>query len=159
MSAADFLPASFFQWCMNAHVSKAINESLWLFAVIETVHIVALTVLLGTMLVVDLRLLGIGMHRQSAPELAREVGPWTVSAIAAIVFTGVPMFASQAVRYSHSVPFLYKIVLLLTAIALHFTLHRKATQSEAARLGKLAAGLSLACWFGVALAGRAIAFL
>ena len=122
----------------------------------------ALGMLIGTLVIVDLRLLGFGMRRQTVPQLVRFLGPWTLLGVASMVITGVPLFMSEAVKLSASSPFFYKMIFLICAVTLHFTLHRKvtaSTASEGSGLGKLAACLSLMCWLGVALAGRAIAFL
>ena len=78
-----------------------------------------------------------------------------------MIVTGVCLFASEAVRLSHSEPFAFKMMFFLLAIAVHMTIHRKviANGVEGARLDKVVAGLSLLCWFAIALAGRAIPFL
>ena len=122
----------------------------------------ALGMLIGTLVIVDLRLLGFGMRRQSVQQLAGFLAPWTLLGVALMITTGVPLFMSEAVKLSRSSPFFYKMVFLICAVTLHFTLHRKATAAGATQgsgFGKLAASLSLICWLGVALAGRAIAFL
>jgi uncharacterized membrane protein len=118
--------------------------------------------LIGTLVIVDLRLLGLGMRRQSVAQVASYFAPWTLVGVALMVITGVPLFMSEAVRLSKSSPFLFKMIFLFCAVTLHFTLHRKAIASSTGHgsaLGRLAATLSLMCWLGVALAGRAIAFL
>jgi hypothetical protein len=135
-----------------------------MFAIDETFHIMALGMLIGTLVIVDLRLLGLGMRRQSVSQLAGYLAPWTLLGVGLMVFTGVPLFMSEAVRLGKSSPFLFKMIFLFCAVTLHFTLHRKAiasstSASQSSALGKLAACLSLMCWLGVALAGRAIAFL
>jgi len=138
------------------------KNARWFFAVDETFHIMALGMLIGTLVIVDLRLLGLGMRRQSVAELAGYLAPWTLLGVALMIVTGVPLFMSEAVKLSRSSPFFYKMIFLFCAVTLHFTLHRKAITSSTrqdSRLGKLAASLSLICWLGVALAGRAIAFL
>jgi hypothetical protein len=102
------------------------------------------------------------MRRQSVPQLAAYLGRWTLFGVAMMIATGIPLFMSEAEKLSKSSPFFYKMIFLSCAITLHFTLHRKATAPTAtpgSGLGKLAACLSLLCWLGVALAGRAIAFL
>jgi hypothetical protein len=153
------LPASFFAWCHDSAISEWINDSTWAFAIIETLHILALTVLLGTIIAMDLRLLGVRSRRQSIAELASELAPYTLSALVVLIVTGVPMFMSQAVRYSQSVSFFVKMTLLVVTVAFHFTIYRNVTMGERARFGRLTASLSLICWLGVALAGRGIAFL
>lgn len=157
----QFLPGAFFAWCHDSPIGEWINDSVWAFAVIETFHIIALTVLLGTVIVLNMHLIGIRMRRQSTAELARELTPYTIAALALLFVTGVPMFMSQAIRYSQSISFLVKITLLTLTVAFHFTVYGKATmmQDRNPGYGKFMASLSLACWLGVALAGRAIAFL
>ena len=156
------LPAAFFVWCHDSAISEWINDSMWGFAIIETLHILALTVLLGTIIAMDLRLLGVRSGRQTTAELANELAPFTLSALVLLIATGVPMFMSQAIRYSQSWSFFVKMTLLVFAVAFHFTVYRNVTMGgvkERPRFGRLAASLSLICWLGVALAGRGIAFL
>ena len=162
MTFGRILPSSFFWQCENTLPGSWFKHAQWFFAIDETFHIMALGMLIGTLLIVDLRLLGFGMRRQSVPELAKYLGPWTLLGVASMIITGVPLFMSEAVKLSRSTPFFYKMIFLTCAVTLHFTLHRKATASSARQgsgMGKLAACLSLICWLGVALAGRAIAFL
>lgn len=162
MHLLNFLPASFFRWCQHTWIARYQADSLWAFAVIETIHILGLTVLLGTLLAMDLRLLGLSMRRYPTGQVARELTPLTLGALGLMVLTGIPMFMYQAIRYSTSTPFFIKMMFLLVAVSLHFTIHRKAIGqgiNENARMGKVSACLSLACWLGVAFAGRAIAFV
>jgi uncharacterized membrane protein len=119
-------------------------------------------VLLGSFLIVDLRLLGLGLRQQSVAEVAKQFGPWSWLAFAVMVSTGIPMYLSEAIRLSSNMPFFFKMLFLSLAILFHVTVHRMATRSRAntsMMLSKVAACLSLFCWLAVALAGRAIAFL
>jgi hypothetical protein len=162
MTFGKILPAWFFMLCEYHWPGSWFKDARWFFAVDETFHIMALGMLIGTLVIVDLRLLGYGMRRQPAAQLERFLAPWTLVGVASMIATGVPMFMSEAIRLSRSSPFFYKMIFLVCAISLHFTLHRKATApstSPDSALTKLAACLSLICWLGVALAGRAIAFL
>ena len=162
MHLVSFIPAVFFQWCQNTSIGDAIRASRWSFAIVETVHIIGIGMLLGALLVIDLRMLGFGMKRQTVAQLSREVTPWIRGALLVMILTGIPLFLSEAVKLSVSAPFFWKMILLLVVLLLHFTVHNKAVSRNAedgAWLGKMAACLSLACWLGVALAGRAIAFL
>lgn len=157
-----FIPDWFFALCESSWPGSWFKHSQWMFAIDETFHIMALGMLIGTLVIVDLRLLGLGMRRQSVSQLAGYLAPWTLLGVALMIFTGIPLFMSEAVRLGKSSPFLVKMIFLLCAVTLHFTLHRKAIASSTSHgsgLGKLAACLSLVCWLGVALAGRAIAFL
>ena len=155
-------PAWFFWQCENTLPGSWFKHAQWFFAIDETFHIMALGMLIGTLVIVDLRLLGFGMRRQSVAQLAGFLGPWTLLGVASMIVTGIPLFMSEAVKLSGSSPFFFKMIFLVCAVTLHFTLHRKAIASstrQGSALGKLAACLSLMCWLGVALAGRAIAFL
>jgi len=158
----QLLPRAFFDWCHDSPIGEWINNSTWAFAIIETFHIMALTVLLGTIIVMDLRLLGIRARRLTVESLAKELRPYTLAALVLLVATGVPMFMSQAIKYSQSVTFFVKMVLLAMTVGFHFTVYTKVTMADANEgtwFGRLAASVSLACWVGVALAGRGIAFL
>ena len=162
MNLLRFIPISFFKWCEFVWPGVWLKDATWVFAITETIHIMVLTVLLGTIFVVDLRLLGFGLKRRSAAQLARDLMPWTLTSIILMTLTGVALFMSEARRLSQSGPFFYKMVFLVLALVAHFTIvgaSTKPAQPEGSALGKLAACLSLFFWFGVAFAGRAIAFL
>ena len=162
MTFGKIFPAWFFWRCENTLPGSWFKHAQWFFAIDETFHIMALGMLIGTLVIVDLRLLGFGMRRQSVAQLAGFLGPWTLLGVASMIVTGIPLFMSEAVKLSGSSPFFFKMIFLVCAVTLHFTLHRKAIASstrQGSALGKLAACLSLMCWLGVALAGRAIAFL
>ena len=162
MSLGQILPLSFFQWSQRTFIGLFIKQSMWAFAVTETIHIICLAILLGSTLLVDLRLLGKGMTGESVAELSRTLLPWTWATFAGIVVTGTIMFDSEAVKLSQSGPFFFKMIFLFLAVLFHLTIHRRVTSSDAIEgtgTAKVAASLSLVCWLSVALAGRAIAFL
>jgi hypothetical protein len=151
-----------FQWCDTTWISAAIRDSTWMFAVIEILHLLGLTLLLGSLVVLDLRLLGLGMRRQPVSRLADELGPWIRGGLAIMVVTGAPMFLSEAMKCYASPPFAIKMTLLSMAIISHLVIFREALRmDDSARppfWAKPAACISLALWFGVGLAGRAIGF-
>ncbi len=161
MNLQHVLPFWFFQWCEKSALGLSIQGSKWTFAVIETIHIMALAVLLGSFLLVDLRLFGLVMRGQTIAEVASHFAPTSWVSFAVMVATGIPMYLSEAVRLSSSAPFFYKMVFLSLALLFHLTVHRRATRSgvEEGGLAKVAASLSMVCWLAIALAGRAIAFL
>jgi len=152
-----FLPAAFFRWCVNTPVAHLIKQSMWGFAILETIHIIGLTLLLGSIFVVNLAVLGWGM-RQPAERVAKEAARWGLAGFGLMVCSGVPMFMSAATSYSASIPFLVKMMLLAAGLLLQFALYKLPGMYNGSAAGKIAAGLSLACWFGVAYSGRAIAF-
>ena len=152
----------FFKWVNDTWVSKVINDSTWLFPAIEGVHIAALALLLGTILVMNLRLMGVMMRERPRLTLARELEAWTLCSLIVILVTGVMLFVSEAVRSFHSGPFRIKIVLLVVAVLFHYTISKKLMrddeQQHSAALCKAAGAIAIALWMGIGFAGRAIGF-
>jgi hypothetical protein len=161
MILLQLFPLSFFQWCQQTAIGLYVQHSTWVFAVTETFHIICISILLGATLLIDLRLLGKGMIRESIMTLSHTVRPWIWSAFVGLVITGIVMFNSEAVKMSRNRGFFLKVVFLVLAVLFQLTIHRSVTSSNKAEgtgTAKLAASLSLCCWLGVALAGRSIAF-
>ena len=143
-------------------LSEFIKQS-WLFPVIQSIHIIGLTMLVGTITMVDLRLLGIGLRRQTIRDLASRVAPWTFAGLLTVLITGPLLFWADLTRYLNNPAFVVKMGLLAVALAAHFTIHRSAIENLSGHLQaapvkqKLTAALSLVLWSSVVLAGRAIA--
>jgi hypothetical protein len=156
---ASLLP--FFEWCETTAIGHAIKDSRWLFPVIESVHLLGLSALGGSLLVLDLRMLGVGLRRQSIADLAKDTRPWLLGSIAVMILTGTALFLSESVKCYHNQAFWVKITTI--PVALLFTLtvrHRVAlagTADTTAR-SRLVAIVSLVLWFTVAAAGRWIGF-
>jgi len=151
-----------FQWANNLWVADWVRKSTWIFPAAETVHIVALAVLFGTVVFVDLQMLGLVRRDTPASQLEKELRPWTFSSLIVILFTGVLLFSSEAMKLYINVPFQFKIVALFIAIVFNYTIHRAVIGMEPVRLGpvwgKLTAAISIALWLSVGFAGRAIGF-
>lgn len=109
---------------------------------------------MGTIILIDLRLLGFGVRGPKVPHLATQLAPWTRAGLAVMLITGPVMFASDTSRYLGNPAFRVKMAFLAAALLSHFTTHRKAVLSGE---GRLAAILSIALWSCVVLGGRAIA--
>lgn len=139
-------------------LGTAVRESLWMFPVIECVHLLALALLGGALLLVDLRMLGYGLTNQPVDVLARKAEPWLLGAWTVIIASGIPMFLSEATKCYYSPPFWYKIGLLVIASVYTFTHRRRVTRELTFGRAPLTACASLALWFGVGFAGRWIAF-
>lgn len=144
----------FFQWCDSSWLGSTIRNSQFLFPVIETFHLFALTILLGTTIILSLRLFGVMFRNQPFLELASNLKPWNSWSLAAMLVTGILLFTSEAVKCYGNESFRAKMIFLATALLFRFAVYPKLTQNW----GKLAAGVSLALWFSVGLAGRAIGF-
>ncbi len=155
---SSWLP--FFQWCEATRIGHGIKESLWLFPVIESVHLLGLAVLGGSLLIVDLRMLGFGLRDQAVSSVARDARPWLLGSIAVMLVTGLALFLSESVKCYYSPAFWVKITTI--PIAALFTLtvrQRVATVAvDATLVTRLVAVVSLALWFSVAAAGRWIGF-
>jgi hypothetical protein len=153
-----------FEWIEGMGFAVAINNSLYAFALIESVHLVALAVIGGAVLVVDLRLLGAGFRRQSVAEVALAARPWLIGSLIAIVATGFLLFASLAAsKYYYNEAYWLKMYFLLAAIIFTFAVRQpyalRPTPGGQPGLGKSIAALSIFLWLGVAVMGRAIGFI
>jgi hypothetical protein len=139
------------------------QRSKWDFAIVEMVHLLALALLGGSVLVVDLRLLGLIFKGESAPALARDLSRLLLASLAVMVLSGIALLSEEAGKCYYSPAFRCKMALLAAAILFYFTLHRRAllrTGSGAPALGaRIAAIVSLTLWLGVGVAGRAIGLL
>ena len=146
----------FFQWLGSLPVADAINESEWLFPAIESVHITGLAILIGTIAIVDFRLLGLALRDRPVSQIAADLKLWTLAGIGIMLTTGPLMLSAEPERGYGNPAFTFKMTCLLLALVTHFTIHRRATKSGEG--GRLAACLSLLLWTGVVFGGRAIAF-
>jgi uncharacterized membrane protein YhdT len=130
--------------------------------VIEAFHLVGLGITAGAVLLVDLRLLGVGLSRQPLAQLSADAQPWLLGSLTLMFASGIPLFLSEAIKCYHSFPFWVKMTSLLLALLFTFTIRRRVTQtglgSHRPQLGRLTALLSLGLWFGVAWGGRWIGF-
>jgi hypothetical protein len=149
----------------NLPFAVAIVEGESLFPWIETLHVIAIVTVVGTISVVDLRLLGIQAHMASARRLMAQLLPVTWIAFSIALATGVLMFASKATKYAANGPFQAKMLLLLLAGAnmalFHIITHRHMTVWDVGKTppsAKLAGALSLILWVAVIACGRWIGF-
>ena len=142
-----------------------IRESDWMFPTIETVHVFALVLVVGTIMTVDLRLLGIANKDRPFSEVASEMLPWTWAAFAIAALAGMLMFSSKALTYYGNIPFRLKMICLLLAginmVMFHWlgTRHLEAwDRGRPPRAAKLAGGASLLLWVTIVAAGRWVGF-
>ena len=154
--------SNFFLWVEATRAHQVISSSTWMFAVIESIHLLGLSVIGGAVLMLDLRFLGLGLRKQSIREVARDAHPWLVWAWVVMIVTGVLLFVSEPTKLYYSVPFWWKMAFLALATIFTFTVRRKLGQADEAHVRplyyKLAAVVSLALWFGVGAGGRWIGF-
>jgi hypothetical protein len=152
----------FFKWSDSTWLSETIRSSRLYFPIIETFHLLALTLLFGAILMLNLRLCGLVMSDLPVNQVRRDLAPWTFWSLIVILVSGYMLFSSEAMKCYASVPFQAKMVFLFAAIAFHFTIYRKVTKTdrEPNRLwGVTLAVISVVLWLGVGLGGRGIGFL
>jgi hypothetical protein len=156
----DLFP--YFEWLASTSLSQVISASTWAFAVIESVHLLALSAIGGAVLLVDLRLLGFGIRSSTLEEVARDAQPWLIGSLAVMLVTGFLLFASEPVKCYNSTPFRVKMLCLALGTIFAFTVRRKVAMAGEGRVRpiwlKLVAVVSLALWFGVGAGGRWIGF-
>jgi hypothetical protein len=152
-------------WLQNLSFPTEIRESVWMFPTIETVHVFALVFVVGSIMMVDLRLLGLGNQDRPFTEIAAESLPWTWSAFGLAATAGALLFSSKAVTYYADTPFRLKMLcLVLAAInmgAFHLFGLRRIAEWDRGRpplSARLAGGVSLSLWILIVAAGRWIGF-
>ena len=142
-------------------MGSAVRESIWLFPVIEATHLTTLCVLGGAVLVVDLRMMGLGLRQARIHELARHVRPLLIGSVVMMLSTGVLLFLSEAIKCFYNTAFWVKMPTLAIALLFTFVVRARMVrdeQLETSARSRLLAAVSLALWFTVAAAGRWIGY-
>ena len=160
----------YFQWLETVWLGRFVVGSNWLFPVIESIHLLALAVLGGSVLIVDLRLVGWVLKDRAVTEIAREARPWMIGALSAMILTGIPLFLSEPIKCYYSPAFWVKMWTLAIAVIYTFTIRTRVTAAAGTdsadvmsvrtttRRQMLVGALSIALWFTVAASGRWIGF-
>jgi hypothetical protein len=154
------------QLLYDSHVGTAIRESDYAFSVIESVHVLAITLLFGTIAILDLRMLGLILRGISVTRIARNVFPLTWTGFAVVFVSGFLLFWAEAAKNYNNPAFRAKLILLalvgLNPLIFHITIYRRVHEWEMFELSpwraRAAAIASLTLWSGVIIAGRAIAY-
>lgn len=144
----------------------ALRDSVWMFDITETVHTLGIVLVAGTIMLVDLRLLGLGLKRALVSDVVSRIVPWTLWGFGFMLLTGLCLFSTEAVKLYDSPAFRIKMLLLLlaglNALIFHRTVYRQAAEWDGAPVAppraRMAGLLSLILWIGIIAAGRAIAY-
>jgi hypothetical protein len=154
---------AWFMALAHSPLGHAMQTSKWGFAVVEMVHLIALAILGGSVLIVDLRLLGLVLKGESARAIGRDLSRLLIGSLVFMVISGVALVSEEAGKCYFSPAFRWKMALLVTAILFYVTLHRRALlntdKGTPTRWSRAAALGSLTLWLGVGIAGRAIGLL
>lgn len=154
------------EWLGNTSWSIALHESRYAFLVVLTIHVLTLSVFVGTALMIDLRLLGVTMMRVPASQVIGRLVPWTAAGLILMTTSGALLFyAAPLVRYQN-VFFRMKmaalVLALLNAWLFHHTVYRRIAEWDRdgvpPRQARLAGGLSLVLWVVIITAGRMMAY-
>jgi len=150
----------FFNWSEETWLGNVIRNHQYPFAVIEVVHLFGLTLLLGGIFLMSLRLFGLIMRDMPLSQVARQLGWISLLGLVVMAVTGVSLFASEALKCYNNNMYWYKMAFFFPATIFHFTLYRKVTRSDNSQpfLRGLTGFLALFLWFGVAVFGRAIGY-
>ena len=159
-------PLEFFEWFGNTPWSIALLESLWVYPIVETTHVLTLCLFLGLIATLDLRLVGLTLRRVPVSEVAGRLLPWALGGFALMAVSGLLLFYSHPVRAYENIFFRIKIVMLvlagLNAFVFHTTVYRRVTDWDRAQIAPLRARvagyLSLVLWCGVVVGGRMQAY-
>jgi hypothetical protein len=141
-------------------IENPLNSSALAFPVLECFHIVGFALSVGTIAIVDFRLLGWGMRRETPAQLAKDTFLWTFGGLFLMVTSGLLLFSSDPDNYYLNIAFDLKMFFLLLAIIFNYTIHRKVVSANTTPpSGKLVASVSLALWMCVIFGGIFIGFL
>ena len=152
---------SIWQWLQDHPLSQHIGFTWW-FPMLESIHVIGLALVLGTIVTVDLRLLGLAATRYPVSQITGKLLPWTWAAFVVAAITGFGMFMTRAPAYLDNTAFQIKLLLLPLAFinmaVFHFRTFRGVgawdTAEELPPAARFAGGASLLIWAGIVLAGR-----
>ena len=141
-------------------VENPLNVSAWTFPILEIFHITGFAVAIGTVALVDFRLLGFGIRLQTPGQLTRDLSLATLVSLMTAVVSGLLLYSTDPDKFYLNISFLFKMACLLLAILFHYTIHRKVALSDSAPgAGKVVALVSIALWVSVVFGGIFIEFV
>jgi hypothetical protein len=158
--------ARFLQWLYDTQFSGMMRESLWAEPIVESIHVLTLTLFLGFAVMLDMRLLGVMMKRRRMSEVLAQFNPWLFAGFAIMIITGVLLFCGDPISFWSTTFFKVKMVMLVLAglnvLIFNATIGRKVAQwdldPKTPGQAKVAAIVSLLLWVLIIAAGRGIAY-
>jgi hypothetical protein len=158
--------SGFCHWLESTQGSLALRESIWVYPIVESIHVLTLGVFLGLTVMLDLRLLGATLRTTPVSQSIRRFLPWMIGGFAVMVVSGALLFYALPVRTYHNIFFRLKLAFLVTAglnaVMFHALGSRTVSHwdldSKPSVHARLAGGLSLALWAAIAVCGRMIAY-
>ncbi len=156
---------SWLDWVGDSQLGAAMRGDLWLYPMVEVAHIIGFAVLVGSVVMFDLRVLGLSKNI-AVTDLARHLLTWSVAALLLIVPAGLMMFSAHPHDFASNGVFILKLCLIATAglnaalfhVGVYRSVHQWNTAVAAPGIAKCQALLSIALWFTVVLCGRLLAY-
>jgi hypothetical protein len=156
----------FAQWMASTRASVAMHESIWMFPIVESVHVLGLCLFLGIAVMWDLRLLGVSWADVPAVEVKQRLMPWMKLGAVVMILSGIAVYLNDPIRYYTNVFFRVKFVMLALAVlnawVFETGIHRKIAEWDrevrTPMVAKLAGVTSLVLWSAIVIAGRMIAY-
>jgi hypothetical protein len=146
---------------LQNEIADALNNTEWAFPLAECIHIGGMAVGVGSIALVDFRMLNLGLRHETSARVLRYTELWTIVALVLVLFSGLMLFVSQVGIYLSNQVFPYKMYVLLAALIYNFTIHRKVATMEnpPPGLSKLVAIVSLLLWASIVFGGIFTGFL
>ncbi len=156
----------FLQWLSETPFSATMRESVWAEPLVETVHVLTLTLFLGFVLFLDLRLLDVMLRHKRVSEMFAQFNPWLFGGFAVMIVTGLLLFSADPVSFYSTLFFKLKMIMLALAavnlVVFNATIGRRINEWDNAPRTpwkvKLAGAISLVLWVSIVAAGRGIAY-
>ncbi len=153
------------EWLMETWVSAGIRESIWVYPMLHWAHILSNTLMFGTIIFVDLRLVGLGLSRRRVSDVAEQLLPWTWVGWTLMFLSGSLLFVSDPVRYYGSFFLRIKMILMflagINAMVFHYTVYRDVALWDKGRppiLARMSGTISLISWIAIVITGRAVGY-
>jgi hypothetical protein len=152
----------FFVWYGETPIAHAMNSSEWAFPIVEVIHMIGIVLLVGTAVILDLRLLGLRLKSMPIGELASDLMPWTTAGLVTMLITGPLLLSTDADRYYDSYEFPFKMACLALVLLFDVAVHRRVRSKDSTAgvgMQRFAGAISLLLWSCVVVGGRAIGIL
>jgi hypothetical protein len=157
---------SFLEWLGSTPWSVQMLESLWVWPLLESTHVLSIALFVGTAMMMDLRLMGLRFGGVRASDFTSRLLPWTRWGFVVMVVTGLLVFYSNPVRYYHNIFFRFKVLLMVVAglniWLFHSRIHKKVADwdllASPPRAAKVAGAVSFLAWSLIVISGRLIAY-
>ncbi|MBZ5606491.1 MAG: hypothetical protein LAO79_29735 [Acidobacteriia bacterium] len=139
--------------------NNPLNNNEWSFPLLECIHIAMFAMSIGTIAIVDLRMLGLAFKKQTSEQLLKMTSIWTMIGLVVVISSGLVLFSTDALRYYYNDSFRYKCIALTVAVIYNYTIHRKVAMSkDPGGAGVVVAAFSLLLWISIVYAGIFYAF-